>query len=241
MKTSSVITHSVIVAHQDEPMEAVIQRMIEERVSSILVKDDQDNIVGIITERDIVRKFTLISKQDKLKAKVITVMTRPVSFVRLDHLDKDISQLHTKLGIRHFPILEGNEAHLDQLVGMLTSTDMFRIWLQSKNKSKSNVPVDYDYRMILISSHKVSRAKYKKVFENMNCEVQSGEEYLKLIAQAQSQKSLLLFDLDDDFGKDGPILLTKAVGTGSHVLFLTNRISVASEFKKDLKTRSTIL
>ena len=193
MKTSSVITHSVIVAHQDEPMDTVVQKMIDERVSSILVKDDHENIVGIITERDIVRKFTLISKRDKLKAKVITVMTRPVSFVRLDFLDKDISQLHNKLGIRHFPILEGNEARLDKLVGMLTSTDMFRIWLQSKSKRKPKVQIEYDYRMILISSHKVSRAKYRKVFERFDCEVHTGDEYQKLIEQAHHQGSLFAF------------------------------------------------
>ncbi|SMF29939.1 CBS domain-containing protein [Pseudobacteriovorax antillogorgiicola] len=236
MEASSIISPSVIIAHQSDAMEDLVNRMIDDQVSSVLVVNDHDEIVGIVTERDIVRKFTLISKADKLKAKVITVMTRPVSFVRVEHLEQDIAKLHQKLGIRHFPVLSGQEPQTANLVGMLTSTDMFRIWVHNQEKSKDGSQShEKRYRLTIVMSNKISRAKYRKVFESMDYSIDMEGSYEELIQKAHNHKSLLLFDLDDDYGDQGPILLTKAISTGSHVIFLTQRLTVAGEFKKRLK------
>ena len=135
MKSQVIISPSVIFTKQDEIMEQVIARMIDDKVSSVLVTNEDEEIVGIVTERDIVRKFTLLSKSDKLKAKVITVMTRPVNFVYLDSIDEDIAHLHSNFGIRHFPVLSSNKATLENLVGMLTSTDIFRLWIAHEKYS----------------------------------------------------------------------------------------------------------
>ena len=235
MDTSSVITQSVVIAHQDEIMEDVIKRMIEEKVSSILVVNDERTIVGIVTERDIVRKFTLLSKRDKLEAKVITVMTRPVKFVRVVFLDEDIERLHKEQDIRHFPVLATDEPTEDNLVGMLTSTDMMRMWFSTRealNEGKG-IPSSL-HRLALIMSHKVTRAKYKKIFQKLHCAVESEGNPTDLIKKAHDQKLLIVYDLDDDYGEKGSTLLTKALSSGNHVIFLTNRVNVASEFKKRL-------
>ena len=234
MVSKSKITHTVVFAKRDEAMAAIVEKMVQEKVSSVLVVDDDDNICGIITERDIVHKFTLLSKKDKLQAKAITLMSRPVNFVDADSIDRDIGLLHENLQVRHFPVLMGTEPKLENLVGMLTATDMLRIWIENSKKEKAE-KVEVQHHLTLIMSHKITRAKYKKLLEKLSCEVYAEGLYIDLVAHAQKRKMVLVFDLDGDYGPEAPQLITKVLSTGSHVLFLTNRHELAAEFKKNLK------
>ena len=84
-------------------------------------------------------------------------------------------------------------------------------------------------------AHKISRAKYKKIFASLNYGVTMEGPYQDLVEDAQKKGQLILFDLDDDYGDCGAQLLTKALGSGSHVVFLTKRLAVAGEFKKSLR------
>lgn len=232
---SSAITQSVIIARQNESMEGVIRNMIDEQVSSILVADPEDNIVGIITERDIVRKFTLLSKADKLKSKVITVMTRPVQFVSIDNLNQDIELLHKQMKVRHFPILMDSEPTIQNLAGMLTSTDLFRIWLKQQKKSSEPLPQPEVYKISLIMAGVFERAKYKKMFETLPCQVDSEGAYIELVQNAQKESRCIIFDLDSQYGEAGNNLLTLSLCSGTRVIFLTKRLNIAQEFRKKLR------
>ena len=137
--------------------------------------------------------------------------------------------------VRHFPILMDKQPTIGNLVGILTSTDFFRIWLEEFNTPQSEKTLVKESHLTLIMSHKISRAKYKKMFESFSCVVHSEGEYEKLIDGAQMMNMVVVFDLDDDYGAEGATLMTKAIATGSHVVFLTNRLKLASEFKKRLR------
>ena len=70
------INSTVSFAKHDMLMQDVVKEMIDKKISSVLVEDDKGMIVGIITERDIVRKFTLLDLEDKLQRTVATIPTR---------------------------------------------------------------------------------------------------------------------------------------------------------------------
>ncbi|MBQ49980.1 MAG: hypothetical protein CMP10_21550 [Zetaproteobacteria bacterium] len=235
MESRSVITESVAIANQEDDMESVINLMIEKNISSVLVADDKKNIVGIITERDIVSKFTLISKEDKLQAKVLTVMTRPVHFVRLDHLDQDIADLHTQHNFRHFPVLIDEAPQVNNLVGMLTSTDIFRMWINNERSLIKEALEPRIGKIALIMSHKINRARFRKMLQRLNCEVEDADDFFAVLKKARKKNLLTIFDLDDSYGLKFGELLNMALTTGSYLVFITSRTEVAAEFKQRLK------
>lgn len=112
------------------PVSEVVTLMNTKNISSILVRDSQDMVCGILTERDLVRKFTLLDMADKLTRNVGVVATRQVLFAELDNLHSSIVKLHFEKGLRHFPVLKGKDPKVDNVVGMLTVTDILRHYLR---------------------------------------------------------------------------------------------------------------
>ncbi len=119
--------------HRDTTIDAAVHVMIDAGVSSILIHDDRRLVVGILTERDIVRKFTLLDLDLKWGKTVGTIMTRPVAFVRLAHIEEDVVRLHFDLGLRHFPVLLNGPATTDNVIGIVTVTDVCRGYLEALN------------------------------------------------------------------------------------------------------------
>lgn len=65
IRVDEIMTTVLIVAHQETPMAHIARVLVEEKISALPIIDDQDKIVGIITQADILR--TLI--YNKLVAK----------------------------------------------------------------------------------------------------------------------------------------------------------------------------
>ena len=63
--------------------------MKEAKISSIFAAHD-DRVVGIITERDIVHKFSMLEKKDKL---ALAVYDTTCNVCCLEHLELDINKM----------------------------------------------------------------------------------------------------------------------------------------------------
>ncbi len=74
--------------------------------------------VGIVTERDLVRKI-LAGGKDPSKTKVLTIMSRPLITIDVEAPLRDAAQKMVQNKIRRLPVTEGG-----RLVGMLTTTDL---------------------------------------------------------------------------------------------------------------------
>ena len=114
----------------------VLGKMIESGVSCVLVHDANENIVGIMTERDVIRKLSLLKADISLDRPINTVMARPVAFVDQKNLLRDIAKLHRDKRLRHFPVLKDVTAgaKVSNLAGILTVTDVARAYLNSVAK-----------------------------------------------------------------------------------------------------------
>ncbi len=91
--------------------------MTEKKIGSVLV-EDQGNVVGIITETDIVRKVVGqdMSLQDTLASKI---MNSPVLTVDAEASILDANDIMDKHGIRHLAVKEeGN------IVGVISVRDI---------------------------------------------------------------------------------------------------------------------
>jgi len=57
MKIKDVMTDKCICMHQDDTLEKAALVMLKERISGIMVLDDENNLVGLLSETDILRGF----------------------------------------------------------------------------------------------------------------------------------------------------------------------------------------
>jgi CBS domain-containing protein len=101
-----------------------VKKMHEYRIGSLLVVNDDENLVGIITERDILYKCYQTSEaMTKSNVKVKERMTSSENlFVgQIDDTATTIMNLMVSKSIRHIPILDG-----ETIVGIISVGDALK-------------------------------------------------------------------------------------------------------------------
>jgi CBS domain-containing protein len=97
-------------------------------VGSIIVIDQNTEPVGIITERDIVRRVISDGK-DPTITKAVDIMSKPLITVGEDTHLYDVAKKMVKYKIRRLPVVKDNNT----LVGIVTVTDIIK-YFHEKNK-----------------------------------------------------------------------------------------------------------
>ncbi|MEY4753020.1 MAG: hypothetical protein RJA44_695 [Pseudomonadota bacterium] len=97
----------------------VMQLMAEHRIGGLPVVEG-GQIVGIVTERDIVRKVELQGRTAAATA-VRDIMTAPVMYVGPERTTQECMALMTERRLRHLPVLDGG-----QLVGLISIGDLVK-------------------------------------------------------------------------------------------------------------------
>jgi CBS domain-containing protein len=113
----------VITIRPTETVAAAIQKLAEYDRGSIPVCNEKGELVGIITERDIVRKC-FVPMDTLASVRIEDVMTKGVAIgAPEDDLDYAISVMKQKR-IRHLPIIDQQ-----QVVGMISMRDLLDVQL----------------------------------------------------------------------------------------------------------------
>ena len=110
------------------PLESVfdaLKLMNEKNVGAVLVQID-DYLVGILSERDYMRKVILDAHASK-QTKVSEVMTRNVVTVTRQDTIVHCIALTKKHHVRHLPVVEEGKA-----IGMISLRDLFLDVIQEK-------------------------------------------------------------------------------------------------------------
>ena len=103
-----------------------VQQMVEANVGSLLVTDRGD-IIGIVTERDYLRRITLEGRTDKDTA-VGEIMSSPLVVVTPETDIDESMAIMTDRRIRHLPVVEDGE-----VVGVISIGDVVKY--KSKQQS----------------------------------------------------------------------------------------------------------
>ena len=103
-----------------------VQEMVDANVGSLLVTD-RDDIIGIVTERDYLRRVTLEGRTDKDTA-VGEIMTAPLVVVTPETQIDECMAVMTDRRIRHLPVVEDGE-----VVGVVSIGDLVKF--KSKQQS----------------------------------------------------------------------------------------------------------
>ena len=121
--------HWVVVAMQpSETVIAAVHKLAKHDKGSIMVCDGEGKLVGIITERDIVRKC-LTSGEDLDKTKIQDIMTTRVVIAKLeDDLSYAINAMK-EAKIRHIPIVDAQQ----KAIGMISMRDLLGVQLEESS------------------------------------------------------------------------------------------------------------
>ncbi len=101
------------------PVIDAVKRMVDANVGSLLVTED-DDIVGIVTERDYLRRVALEGR-DENEAAVSEIMSAPLVVVSPETTIEECMALMTERRIRHLPVVEG-----DEVVGLVSIGDLVK-------------------------------------------------------------------------------------------------------------------
>lgn len=104
---------------QSQVIEA-IQVMADHGVGALVVLDDDQNLAGVVSERDYARKVILKGKSSR-STPVGEIMTSDVITVTEDDTVDKCLAIMTQHQIRHLPVVEGKK-----VVGVLAIGDLVR-------------------------------------------------------------------------------------------------------------------
>lgn len=117
----------VISIHQSESVHEAIKKLVDHNIGGILVVDENNKLVGIFTERDILKESARRSDQIKTTT-VESVMTTDL-IIGLPEDDVEyLMGIMTTNKIRHIPIMDGEE-----IKGMISIGDLVKAVLTHVN------------------------------------------------------------------------------------------------------------
>lgn len=122
LRTGGVVVHTSPEATVAEAVRTMAQR----NVSSILVIDEHRRLVGIFTERDLLRRV-VVPERDPATTSISEVMSRDVLVVPATTPRNDVLQIMDTQHIRHIPVQDEND-----VIGVISLRDVLRF----ENKEK---------------------------------------------------------------------------------------------------------
>jgi len=117
--------HDVATLRPEQPVSAAIALMAERRIGAVVI-EDRGTVVGIFSERDLV-KVLARDGHVALDRAVRTSMTSPVVTCRAEDRLDQVMAMMTQRHIRHMPVMDGTS-----LKGMISIRDLVRHRLEEK-------------------------------------------------------------------------------------------------------------
>ncbi|MBY9001567.1 MAG: CBS domain-containing protein [Candidatus Heimdallarchaeota archaeon] len=118
---SEIMTTTVITITPEASAEKCAKLMVENRIGSIVVSDQSNKALGIITKENLI-KNVIAKNANASSVQALDVMTSPVITAPQTMTIIQAMQLMSKQGIRHLVILKEGK-----LIGMCSDTDIFKV------------------------------------------------------------------------------------------------------------------
>jgi len=101
------------------PVSEAAALMATKNIGSLLI-GERDQVVGIVTERDIVRKMAAAGRSP-IETSVREIMDAPVHYVHTRHTNEECMALMTERRLRHLPVLEEG-----RVIGLVSIGDLVK-------------------------------------------------------------------------------------------------------------------
>lgn len=116
MRVEEIMTQAAVTDATDAPLASVAELMWRQQTGSVVIVDS-GRIVGIVTERDVLR--TVAAGKDAAAVLVGDVMTTEVITTSPDTSVRDAARIMAQHWIRHLPVVENG-----RLVGIMSQRDV---------------------------------------------------------------------------------------------------------------------
>jgi len=123
---------AVITAHPDEPLLNAIETLTHHGIGALVVTLDGREIVGIVSERDVVRVLQEHGS-DALLLPIREVMTTNVTCTTVDREVDELMATMTNQRIRHIPVVD--DSH--HLMGMISIGDVVKRRLEDLESERA--------------------------------------------------------------------------------------------------------
>lgn len=107
----------VVTVTQEATVQEIARLMVNQKISSVVVVDAQERLLGIVTEKDLVQRVVANGTTEVLRAE--DVMTKnPHTISRHDYYYEVLAAFYY-YGVKHLPVVEG-----DRLAGIVTFSNL---------------------------------------------------------------------------------------------------------------------
>lgn len=147
MKISEIMTGAAVTDRPDDTLQQAARKMWDQQTGSLLVLDG-DELVGILTERDVLQAIAIDTPLD---TPVSEVMSKQLVTVEPGTSLREAAQVMTERWIRHLPVLEGG-----RLVGIVSQRDLAGVLAGALNEPE-------DLHRLIESSGLVRERRLKRI------------------------------------------------------------------------------
>jgi len=125
------MTKRLITIGADSSAFDAAKQMSEKMISSIIVTDN-NKIVGILTERDLVKQVCATDLQAS-KAPLTSIMSAPLITIDKDSTSEHAANVMIKNKVRHLGVTASSENN-PRIIGIISSRDIVRLYLHTLGK-----------------------------------------------------------------------------------------------------------
>ena len=128
MRISDVMTKAAVTDRANDSLQAAAAKMWEQQTGSLLVTDG-DELMGIVTERDVLKA---VATGTPLDTPISDLMSKDLITVDPGTSLREAASIMTEKWIRHLPVLESGK-----LVGIVSQRDLAGVLAGALNEPES--------------------------------------------------------------------------------------------------------
>ncbi|WP_037877925.1 CBS domain-containing protein [Streptomyces sp. NRRL F-5727] len=117
LKVGTLMTDNVVSAVPDMSFRDVAKLLAEHDITGVPVIDDDDHVVGVVSESDLLARRQLTARE---------LMSAPAVTVHAEETAADAARLMVRRGVERLPVVDEEE----RLVGIVTRRDLLRVFLR---------------------------------------------------------------------------------------------------------------
>jgi CBS domain-containing protein len=112
--------------------------MNEKKVSSLVILDKDNNPVGLVTERDLVRKVC-VNDLPTSRISNKEIMSSPLITIASESSVSTATDLMLKNNVRHLLVIDNESKYSNQPIGIITPLDLVKIEEYTRDEGRKDV------------------------------------------------------------------------------------------------------